>query len=203
MKIVICDDHRLFADSLGALLSVRGHDIVAISDRPADAVRIVDTLDVDACVMDLSFRDEAIEVALDVIGQLGSKVELIVLTGHDDDHYRKACLDAGAAAFASKSSCGDDLVTLIEGGIDSADNGAPRPDRPGRGAAVYFLTEREREVLDSLAEGHSTAVIAERLGVRAATARSHVQSVLMKLGVHSRVAAVAFAVERGLVDVAC
>ena len=67
---------------------------------------------------------------------------------------------------------------------------------------MYFLTEREREVLDSLAEGHSTAVIAERLGVRAATARSHVQSVLMKLGVHSRVAAVAFAVERGLVDVA-
>jgi two-component system nitrate/nitrite response regulator NarL len=203
MKIVICDDHRLFADSLGALLSVRGHEIVALADRPAEAVRIVESREVATCVMDLSFRDEPIDVALEVIRQLGSQVEVIVLTGHDDDHHRRACLEAGAAAFASKSTCGDDLVSLIEGGIDSADgNAGPRTEQAGRGASVYFLTEREREVLDSLAEGHSTAIIAERLGVRAATARSHVQSVLMKLGVHSRVAAVAFAVERGLVDVA-
>lgn len=65
---------------------------------------------------------------------------------------------------------------------------------------VRYLTPRERECLAHLAAGHDTAVIAEKLGVSRTTVRTHVQSVLVKLGVHSRLEAAALASRYGLVD---
>ena len=75
--------------------------------------------------------------------------------------------------------------------------------RRGEGAAAgpaQFLTDRERETLARLVRGESTADMAEAMGVRVSTARTHIDSVLSKLGAHSRLEAVAYAVREGLVD---
>lgn len=199
MRIAICDDHCLFADALSAMLRGRGHDVVVMASDPAEAIEMIRPDEVDVCIMDLSFGGTDIERTLSVMSELKSRVQVMVLSGHDDDHHRHASLEAGATTFASKAVGGDELVDLIEQRAPAGQGRKSASAGSRSGPSVYFLTEREREVLHSLVEGHSTAMIAARFGVRDATARSHIQSVLMKLGVHSRLAAVAFAVDRGLV----
>jgi two-component system nitrate/nitrite response regulator NarL len=201
MKIVICDDHRMFADALGALVESSGHEVVAVAADPEGAAESSRLHDADVCVMDLNFRGSSLVATLDAIRDLSGEVDVVVLTGHDDEEHRRASLDAGAISFASKALPAERLVALIEGSDDSRTSTSSR-SHARSSAASHYLTEREGEVLRGLVSGESTAQIATRLGVRQATARSHVQSVLMKLGVHSRLAAVAYAVEHQLVELA-
>ena len=76
---------------------------------------------------------------------------------------------------------------------------APSAEEESDGSPFKALTKREREVLSLLAQGHGTADIAESLSISAATVRNHVQSILHKLHVHSRVEAIAYAFDHGLV----
>ena len=131
------------------------------------------------------------------IGAVSAKTDVIVVTGSNDDADRTAALDAGASAVASKATPADDLVALIEGRSPGSSAPVVRPAV----AARFALTEREHQVLQCLSEGDGTKRIAHRLDMRSATARSHVQSLMLKMGVHSRAAAVAHSVREGLVDI--
>lgn len=97
--------------------------------------------------------------------------------------------------MASKALPGEQLVALVEGRCDVGPS-TPRTRPPASNR--YLLTVREQQVLQSLIDGDSTTRIAERLDMRHATARSHVQSLLLKMGVHTRAAAVAVGVRQGL-----
>ena len=194
MELVLCDDHPIVMHSMAAMFRSHGHDVVATASRPEQLMDLVHRHRPHACVTDLLFDDDGPDAVLEAITRVSPFVDVVVLSGAAGLTTR--ALAAGATAVGSKSLPAEDIVALVEG--RSAEGTVSRPVSGGR--APYVLTAREVEVLQSLSDGDSTARMAERLGVRHATARSHVQSVLLKLGVHSRTAAVAVAVDAGMVE---
>jgi two-component system, NarL family, nitrate/nitrite response regulator NarL len=210
MKAVICDDHVLFAEALAVILRSAGHDVVACVSTPDEAVEAVASRDVDVCVMDLQFPSgSGIQGVADVLA-IAPMTRVMVLTGSCDEEELSRAIGAGARGVAMK---GDDLHRVIDtlervylgevvlrapgaqGSIRSATE--PPIDR----SLARFLTAREREVLKHLVAGETTADLARAMGVRYSTARTHIQNLLTKLGVHSKLEAVAFAVSAGVVEV--
>ncbi len=197
MELILCDDHPIVMASLAAMFEAHGHDVVGMVSHPDALADVVRDLGGDVCVTDLLFGDEQEPHAvLGAITEVARLSDVVVLTGADR-HHCDAASRAGATAVGSKALPSEAILALVEGRAPSADSSIP--DRPA--GAPFFLTSREVEVLQSLSDGDSTARMAERLGVRHSTARSHVQSVLHKLGVHNRLAAVSVAVSHGLIEV--
>jgi two-component system, NarL family, nitrate/nitrite response regulator NarL len=137
-------------------------------------------------------------------------VYLVGLTALDDHRLVEEAVRSGFRAYVMKDTDLETLVSSIDAVIrgevvlperGSRGNGvrSPAPDRE-TGLLVRQLTPREREVLGLLAEGAASKTIAARLGVSANTVRTHIQSILTKLQVHSRLEAAAFAIRSGVVD---
>lgn len=217
IRVVICDDHRLFVDALAAVLTSRGCEVVARTLQPDQAVAAVLANQVDVCVMDLSFPSSAgcdgLEGTRRVVATSPS-TRVVMLTGSADSSIALPVIDAGARGFARKDDDLDRIVQTIKqvhaGEIVTgsatarrpwpATNGR-RPSNQGQNLA-RFLTSREREVLERLVRGESTATLARAMEVSYHTARTHIQNVLAKLGVHSKLEAVAFAVNHSVVPIA-
>lgn len=194
MRLVICDDHPIVVISMTMLFEAHGHEVVATTDSPHRLPQLVAELQPDVCLLDFMF-DGSFDAtpALDAIELIAGATDVVVISGTADATQRAAALAAGASAVASKATAGDSLVALVEGRCPVAQTpSVPRASNP------YRLTAREQQVLQSLINGDSTARMAQRLQMRHATARSHVQSLLLKMGVHTRSAAVAIGVRDGL-----
>ena len=204
MEVVVCDDHRLFGEALVAVLEQRGHVVVAYVTSPDEALSVVSERPVDVVVMDLRFADESGFPALAVMKETSRATEVVVLTAYADDAMRQDVLRVGARACIDKLVSLNEVVDVIERPSMVGYVGLREPARPGGGwpadSPAKFLTSREWEVLKALAQGESTAAMARRLGVGHATARTHVQNLLSKFGVHSRLEAVLFALEHDLLD---
>ncbi|MFB4313209.1 response regulator [Actinomadura sp. 21ATH] len=207
MKVLVCDDHAVFADSLSLVLADAGHAVVGVAYSPAEALPLLRADPPDVCLIDLRFPAGT---ALDWMPRLRAaapEARFVVLTGFLEQRVLDAGLAAGVHGFAHKGQqAGDVLAVLrrVEAGEIVADRAARRGGDRAHGRAgqvARFLTPREREVLTRLARGESTQALAKAMGVTRSTARSHVQSVLSKLGVHSQREAVIEAARHGLVSV--
>jgi DNA-binding NarL/FixJ family response regulator len=207
MNLVVCDDHRLLAECLALVLEARGHRVIATVNDPDDAVRIITERDVDVCVMDLSFPDASGFDAIHAITASSPGTQIVVLSGSSQPFAEARAIEAGAAAFVLKDDDVSRVIDVVEQ-VHSHDGSvtmAPFRGNDSQSAEVDQvadrLTAREREVLERLVSGERTQVIAASMGVSYSTARTHVQNVLHKLGVHSRLEAVAFAMRHSLVPV--
>lgn len=212
MRLLLCDRHQLFAESLGHVLRARG-DAVRLVVSPEDAVRTVAIEPVDACLMELDFGGERVASAIGAMRDSRPSTRIVILTSIDDPRVLTPVLAAGVSGVLSKDHGLDHVLHTLPALIarSSAFDGPARhafpPSRP-RGPrfdppAIADLTPREREVLDRLVMGEGTATLAAKLGVTYSTARTHVQNVLAKLGVHSRleaVAAVYYSLDRAEVE---
>jgi DNA-binding NarL/FixJ family response regulator len=133
---------------------------------------------------------------------------VLVLSASSEPREGSAALRAGASGILRKDqpiSAIFEAIECVATGRRPASPPAPRPtvasvERTRAGARVDQLTERERDVLRRLVQGEDTVRIARTLHIAASTARTHLQSVLLKLGVHSRLQAVALVVAAGLED---
>jgi len=209
MNVVVCDDHLVFVESLAVVFEARNHRVVACVDHPDRAVAALAGEPVEACVLDFEFPDTTRLEALALIHAASPDTKVIVLSGYLDTDRIRALTTAGASMCAVKNCDLGELVDAIEDlvagepapavlGRPSAPSRAPALDAWERDPQARFLTDRERQVLDGLANGDTTTLLAVRLGVSVATVRTHIQSLLSKLGVHSRVEAVSFAASRSL-----
>ncbi|MFA1539866.1 LuxR C-terminal-related transcriptional regulator [Actinomadura monticuli] len=207
MRMIICDDHAVFADSLSLVLADAGHSVVGVAYSPADALPVLRARQPDACLIDLHFPAGT---ALDWMPRLRAaspRTKFVVLTGFLEQPVLDAGVAAGVRGFAHKGQQAGDILTVLRRVADGevvADQAALRGGARPRSRAqkvAQFLTPREREVLTRLARGESTQALAKAMGVTRSTARSHVQSVLSKLGVHSQREAVIEAARHGLVSV--
>jgi DNA-binding NarL/FixJ family response regulator len=207
MKVVICDDHRLFADALARMLETRDWNVATVASAPAHAVAAVAAGDIDTCLMDINFPDG--DTGLDGIStvrETSPNTKVVVLTASRDPRLVQRALESGAQGVAFKDDDIDTVIDLVERLHDSkrADTPAPRTrsivSRHARDKdqLARFLTDREVEVLERLVRGEGGKEIALAMGISYSTARTHVQNILAKLGVHSRLAAVAFAIEHEL-----
>jgi two-component system, NarL family, nitrate/nitrite response regulator NarL len=207
--LVLGDDHTVFLDALSAVLSQRGFTVSAVARSAAETVRAVSRVKPDVCLLDRHFitGDDGIE-AIGTMTALSPRTRFLVLSADRDNDGVLRALAAGASGYLHKTrgiaalSTAIERVTHGEVVVDvpvpiTAQRAVP-PGDPRRLAA--YLTARERECLALLVRGLSTAAMVSALGVSRTTVRTHVQALLTKLGVHSRLEAASFAVRYGLLD---
>ncbi|MGP4026649.1 response regulator transcription factor [Actinomadura sp. 3N407] len=205
--MIICDDHAVFAESLSLVLTDAGHCVVEVTYSPADALPAMRARQPDVCLIDLQFPSGT---ALDWIPRLRAaspRTDFVVLTGFLEQPVLDAGIAVGVRGFAHKGQQARDILTVLrrvgngEVVVDQMTRRGPARPRNQAQQVAQFLTPREREVLTRLVRGESTQALAKAMGVTRSTARSHVQSVLSKLGVHSQREAVIEAARHGLVSV--
>jgi len=209
VRILLCDNHRLLVEALAASLRRCGHEVVAMTTLPEDAIDAAVEHDPDVCLLDVVFPGGH---GIDILGRIraATRAKVLVLSAQCSDDAVCAAIAAGAGGFVGKNQSFDDLVRSLEqvcaGKVIMPVETAPAPGRgPGRPhppelAALRFLTCREREALRLIADGESTKEIAQSMHVAYSTARTHVQNVLTKLGVRSRLQAAAFVARAGVAD---
>lgn len=216
MRIVIADAHRIFADALESLLRRSGHDVVGCAASLDAAVELILREQADACVLDAGLAGNSQPGVLHEAMADSPRTTFVVLADSPDCGGFAAALAAGLHGAALKT---DDFVEVLRVLTGAAAHLARRPGggavlslsvqaahRPVRHSTRYpaldhLLTPREREVLARLVRGESTTSMARSMGVQLSTIRTHIDSLLIKLGVHSRLEAVAYAVREGIIDV--
>ncbi len=210
--VVIADDQELVRSGLELVLEARGCEVVGHAGNGREAVDVCRRTTPDVVLMDIRMPVMDGIAATRELTSSGSPTRVLVLTTYDLDRYVYDALGAGAAGFLLKATPPDRLVegirTVAAGEALLAPSLTRRlieeylrhpPPDDGTTAAVDRLTGREREVLVLMARGRSNDEIAADLVVGQATVKTHVNRVLAKLGVASRVQAVVLAYECGLV----
>lgn len=211
-RVLVALEQPLFAEVLRVALSHRGgYEVVGSCVSLGDLRAEVERCRPDVVLMDVSSETYDGVAVLREVREAAPRTAVLVLSAEQDAPVLSDVMTAGAAGFlsfqADMSSVIDAVRAASEGQVvlsgrrlealvrHLTQRAAPSsPSGPGG-----RLTEREAEVLKLLASGASTTAIAKSLFISAHTARTHVQNVLMKLGVHSRLEAAAYAVRHGLV----
>jgi DNA-binding NarL/FixJ family response regulator len=213
LRVVVVDDQDLVRTGLEMVLAARGLEVVGTAADGRAAVELVARLRPDVCVMDIRMPVMDGIAATAAICRTAPDTRVLVLTTYDLDHYVYGALKAGAAGFLLKTTPPDRLVdgirTVAAGEALLApsltrrliEEHVTRPAPVGEGvpAALADLTEREREVFRLIARGLSNDQIRQSLVVSEATVKTHVNRIIAKLGVESRVQLVVLAYECGYV----
>ena len=213
VRVLIADDQALVRGGFRMILEAKENmEVVGEAGDGAEAVELVERLQPDVVLMDVRMPDmDGIE-ATRRIAASGSSARIVILTTYDVDEYVFAALRAGASGFLLKDVRPPELteaIRVVARGDALLAPGVTRrlldrfagvlPDDSARPADLDELTEREVEVLRFVALALSNAEIASRLVLTEATVKTHVSSVLRKLGLRDRVQAVVFAYDVGLV----
>ncbi len=208
IDLVIADDHEVFVDALVGVLNRKGFLVTGVATSLAGAVETTRRLEPDVCVLDRYFTDGDAVEALGGVMSASPGTKVLILTADRDADQMWRALRSGASGYVSKLCDLSALAGAIEkvvAGEVVAELGESRPARPPEGSLdahrlAAQLTARERECLGLLVAGAGTGAMVRHLGVSSTTVRTHVQSLLTKLGVHSRLEAVSFAVQHALLD---
>lgn len=210
MRLLICDHHVVFAESLAHLLATRGYDVVGVSHHPAQLVDMLRRHQVDVCLLDVYFGEDSVVDRLPALRTASPGTHLVVLTAGVDAGLLTAARAAGIRGLADKRRPVTEMLQVLDRVVAGESVIEPEPPAPARvnnfrrhaNDAVRlasFLTARERQVLSGLVRGDDTTRLARSMGIASATARCHIQNVLSKLGAHSRLEAATSAVRNGMV----
>jgi DNA-binding NarL/FixJ family response regulator len=207
-NVVLCDDHRILTQGLTAILDAEPDiHVVGVAATVAELVDAVNRHRPDVVMVDYQLPDGDGVTATRTLKQSHPKLEVVMLTAYGDEKILVAAVEAGCSGFVTKHNA----ATAVAAAIRQAAAGdavistamlrqlLPQLKRTSRGLGTD-LTARELEILELLADGASGRVIAERLYLSFNTVRNHAQSILDKLAVHSRLEAVAVAVQEGIIE---
>jgi two-component system, NarL family, nitrate/nitrite response regulator NarL len=216
LRVVIADTHRIFAGALSSLLHRTGHEVVGCVAGLDDAAELSLRENADACILDLGLAGTCEPGTLEEAMASSPRTAYVVLADSPGSVGFSGVLAAGVHGAALKTDDFVEVLRVLTGAVNRlarrgtggtvlslAAQAAHRPIRHSTRypALDHLLTPREREVLARLVRGESTTSMALAMGVRLSTTRTHIDSVLIKLGVHSRLEAVAYAVREGIIDI--
>jgi len=213
IRVLLCDDQALVRSGFRLILESREDlEVVGEAQDGREAIELARRVDPDVILMDIRMPNvDGVEATRRLVAG-GSRARIVILTTFDLDEYVFESLRAGASGFLLKDVQPTQLVDAIRVVAAGEALLAPSVTRrllerfahtlPGEEKPpleLASLTERELEVLKLLAGGLSNAELAERLFLSETTVKSHISSVLRKLGLRDRVQAVVLAYEAGLV----
>lgn len=206
-RVLIVDDHRIIAELLEVTIrSEPGFEMVGHAQSVASALEMTDELQPDVVIMDVRLGDGDGIAATAELTERHPDLRVLILTAFVDQQLLQRAAAANACALLPKDA---ELTSMLEA-LRSAQRGSftvhprllHRLVRPpaAEGHPKPALTPKESEVLQLLATGLETRLIAREMGMSVHTCRGHVKSILAKLEAHSQLEAVAKAMRLGLID---
>jgi two-component system NarL family response regulator len=201
IRILVVEDHHVVRQGLVALLNIMpGIEIVGQAADGAEAIRLYSDLHPDITLMDLQLPGISGVEAIRRIRQNDSSARFIVLTTFDGDEDIYRALEAGARAYLLKGMTVDELTAAIKAVHAGKTRIAPNiAEKLAERMSGQTLTAREQDVLERIAAGRSNKEIASDLQISEATVKTHINSLLGKLGVGDRTHAATVALQRGII----
>lgn len=213
LRILLGDDHTLFRHGLLKILEARSDwTVVGEAGDGRECVRQAVALKPDMAVLDIGMPLlNGIEATRQIVRRL-EQTSVLILSMHADEPYIMQALEAGAKGYLLKDSAGTDLIRGIEIVASGKSFFSPAVSKvllddyvrrlADAGVTDRFqtLSEREREVFQLIAEGHSNKTIADLLSVSPTTIETHRAHILRKLDIHNTAELVLYAVRRGIIS---
>ena len=213
MKVLLVDDHGIVREGLRAILSLRPDiEVVGEAADGREAIEKTRACSPDVVVLDITMPGlDGIEVTRRLARDFPG-VRVLILTQHDNDRYILPVLRAGASGYVFKRSIGAELVAAIQTVYAGECHLPPQVahtvldylrvshDEADGADEAGLLTEREREVLKLVVEGHTSQEIADLLCVSKRTVMCHRANIASKLGIHNRTELIRYAMRVGLIQ---
>ncbi|OGK82119.1 MAG: hypothetical protein A2X52_06300 [Candidatus Rokubacteria bacterium GWC2_70_16] len=205
IRILLADDHAVLRAGLRALIhSQPGMEVVAEAADGPEAIRQAGETLPELALLDLSMPGMSGIAAIQQVREASPGTRVLVLTVHDDATYARAALDAGAAGSVTKDMEGPELLaairavargrTFVAHALAAGPSGAAAAGE----RAAERLSERERQVLELVARGHTNREVAQRLALSIKTVETYRARLSDKLGLRTRAELVRFAADTGL-----
>ncbi len=213
IRVLIADDHSLVREGIAAFLRMCDDiEVVGEASDGIEAIERVHKLKPDIVLMDISMPKLGGLEATVELKKTNPAIKIIVLTQYDDKEYISRFLKAGVCGYMLKKAVGSDLLNAIRAvnrgefylfssiASEVVDGYLGKHREPVAGEDLYEkLTDREKQVIKLIAEGHSHKEIANLLNISAKTVIAHQTNISEKLDIHSRTALVKFAISKGII----
>ena len=213
LRILLGDDHTLVRQGIRKILETRADgSVVAEAGDGRDAVRKALQLEPEVAILDIGMPLLNGIEATRQITRKSPGVHVLIVSMHSDEAYITQALQAGATGYLLKDSADSDLIRAVDDVAAGRSFLSPAVARvmvddyvrhlASKGIVDRYdsLSEREREIFQLVAEGHSNKEIAEILSISPATVETHRAHILQKLDLHNTAEVVLYAVRRGVIS---
>ena len=213
-RVLIVDDHALVREGITAFLKMCDDiEVVAEASDGLEAIEKVKKIHPDIILMDISMPKLGGFEAVTEIKKIAPHAKILILTQYDDKEYISRFLKAGVSGYLLKKAVGSDLITAIR--AVSRGELYLHPSITSEVVAGYLrrgkqvivkdpyekLTDREKQVLKLIAEGHTHKEIAELLNISVKTAIAHQTNISEKLDMHTKSDLIKFAIQKGIIKI--
>jgi DNA-binding NarL/FixJ family response regulator len=214
VRVLLVDDHTILRDGIRALLSLyEDIEVVGEASDGREGIDRVRALQPDVVLMDMAMPGLGGLEATIEIRRANPECRVLILTQHGNKEYIFPVLKAGASGYVLKKAAGTELVNAIravhrgESFLDPSvaklllDGYVTKAGEHDEAREYDRLSDRERQVLKLVAEGHSNKDIADLLCLSVKTVMGHRANVMEKLGIHNRTELIRYAIRKGLIEV--
>lgn len=211
IRILIVDDHRVVRDGLMALLSAEpGMEVIGAAGDGAEAVELAEALKPEVILLDLVMpRMDGVQATLE-IRRKNPEARILVLTSFAEDHQVFSAIKAGAMGYLMKDTSSEELIQAIRDTYHNKSALQPEIARKlmrdiqnqgEQDSSEHTLTEREKEILQEVAQGKTNQEIADKLVLSERTVRTHITNILAKLRLSNRTQAALYALREGIAHI--
>jgi two-component system response regulator NreC len=207
VRVMLADDHEMVRQGLRVLLEREGFEVVAEAPDGREAMKLCEIHRPEVAILDLAMPLlNGVDAAREII-KTNPRIKVILLTMHTEDHLILESLRAGVTGYVLKTKASGELVqslravcrgemfltqsisrTIVQAFLQKDD----LPEKP--------ISDRERQVLQLVAEGKTTKEIAALLGISVKTAESHRSNMMEKLDIHDTAGLVRYAIRKGIIQ---